>query len=70
LLRLNPPLSVNVIRMHFYFNGFSNETIHIEGFGCEEFCVLLVWWCGPDWDCVRQPLICQVEPVWCVLHVL
>jgi len=39
LLRLNPP-SLNVIRMHFYFDGFSDETIHVTGFGGEEFGVL------------------------------
>ena len=31
---------------------------------------LVVWWCGPDWNCVQPPLICQVGPVWCVSHVL
>jgi hypothetical protein len=26
-------ISVNVIRMHFYFDGFSDEAIHVDGFG-------------------------------------
>jgi hypothetical protein len=34
------PISVNVIRMHFYFNGFSDEAIHVAGFGGQEFGVL------------------------------
>jgi hypothetical protein len=27
------PISVNVIRMHFYFDGFPYEAIHVAGFG-------------------------------------
>jgi len=26
--------------MHLYFNGFSDEAIHVSGFSREDFCVL------------------------------
>ena len=34
---IEAPISVNVIWMHLYFNGFSDETIHVVGFCREEF---------------------------------
>jgi hypothetical protein len=34
------PISVNVVRMHFCFDGFPDEAIHVTGFGGEEFGVL------------------------------
>jgi len=32
LLMLKPPISVDVIRLHLYFNGFSDETIYVASF--------------------------------------
>jgi len=40
LLRLKPPISVDVLRMHLYFDGFSDETIHVASFRGEEFSIL------------------------------
>ena len=40
LLRLNPPISDDVIWMHLNFDGFSDETIHVAGFCRQEFSVL------------------------------
>ena len=34
------PISLDVIRMHLYFDGFSDETIHVANFRVEEFSVL------------------------------
>jgi len=33
-------VSVDVIRMHLYFDGFSDETIHVASFRGEEFSIL------------------------------
>ena len=32
--------SVHIVGMHLYFNGFSDEAIHVSGFSREDFCVL------------------------------
>ena len=40
LLRLNPPITVDVIWMHLNFDGFSDETINVAGFCRKEFSVL------------------------------
>jgi hypothetical protein len=32
--------SVDVMWVHFKFSGFPDESIHVSGFGREEFCVL------------------------------
>jgi len=34
---IEAPISVNVIWLHLYFYGFSDETIHVAGFCGEEF---------------------------------
>jgi len=34
---IEAPISVNVIWMHLYFYGFSDETIHVADFCGEEF---------------------------------
>ena len=34
---IEAPVSVHVIWMHVYFDGFSDETIHVAGFCREEF---------------------------------
>jgi len=34
------PISVDVITMHLYFNGFYDETIHVASFRGEEFSIL------------------------------
>ena len=40
LLRLNPPISVDVIWMHLNFDGFSDDTIHVAGF-CRDICAVV-----------------------------
>ena len=35
--KIEAPISVNVIWMHLYFDGFSDETIHVACFFGEEF---------------------------------
>ena len=34
---IEAPISVNIIWMHLYFDGFSDETIHLASFCREEF---------------------------------
>jgi len=38
--KVETPISVDVIRMHLYFDGFSDETIHVASFRGEEFSIL------------------------------